>query len=45
MDATEPRDPITNVPIEQSDPPIYLPGTPTVSFTEYIELFISMLLR
>ncbi|MFC4436640.1 MULTISPECIES: hypothetical protein [Natrialbaceae] len=45
MEETEPRDPITDVPIEQSDLPVYLPGTPTVSFTEYIERFVSMLFR
>ena len=45
MKATESRDPITNVPIEQSDIPFYLPGTPSASFVEYVELFIAMLLR
>ncbi|NHN49374.1 hypothetical protein G9464_17525 [Halostella sp. JP-L12] len=45
MDATEPRDSITNVPIQESDVPVYLPGTPTVAFTEYVELFIDELIR
>lgn len=40
MEETEP-----NVPIEQSDPPAYLPGTPTVSFTESVERLISSLFR
>lgn len=43
MKRTESRDPITNVRLEQPDLPVYLPGTPTASFGEYIELFASML--
>ncbi len=34
-----------NDPLDQSEPPVYLPGTPTVSFLEYVELFIRMLRR
>lgn len=45
MEETESSDPIADVPIEQPDLDVYLPGTPTVSFTEYIELLVSMLLR
>ncbi|MFP9193145.1 hypothetical protein [Natronosalvus vescus] len=45
METNEPRDPITNVPVEQSEPELYLPGTPTVSFTRYVELAISKLFR
>ncbi|WP_187432913.1 hypothetical protein [Natronococcus pandeyae] len=45
MDEIEPRDPITGVPIEQDDPQVYLPGTPTVSFTRYLELAINRLFR
>ena len=45
MDEIEPKDPITSVPTEQADPPLYLPGTPTVSFTRYLELAISGLFR
>ncbi|MFP8888330.1 hypothetical protein ACLI4U_00980 [Natrialbaceae archaeon A-CW2] len=45
MDETESRDPITNVPIDQEEPEIYLPGTPTVEFTAYLERFIAMLRR
>ncbi|MFB1062699.1 hypothetical protein [Natrinema sp. H-ect4] len=43
MKRTEYRDPITNVRLEQPDLPIYMPGTPTPSFIEYIELLASML--
>ncbi|MFC7230883.1 hypothetical protein ACFQMM_04695 [Saliphagus sp. GCM10025308] len=32
-------------PLDQSDPPMYLPGTPTVSFIEYVELIIRTLRR
>ncbi|NUB90685.1 hypothetical protein HT576_06585 [Haloterrigena sp. SYSU A121-1] len=45
MDATDPRDPITDVRLEEPDLPVYLPGTPTVSFTEYVELAIDSLRR
>lgn len=45
MKATESRDPITNVPIDQSDLPVYLPATPTSSFARYLELLADALLR
>lgn len=45
MKATESRDPITGVPIEQSEVPFYLPGTPSAAFVEYVELFVWTLLR
>ena len=45
MKATESRDPITGVPIEQSEIPIYLPGTPSGAFVEYVELLFGSLLR
>lgn len=45
MEDYEPRDPITNVPVEQSEPDLYLPGTPTASFTRYLELAVSKLFR
>ncbi|MFC6764889.1 hypothetical protein [Natrinema soli] len=43
MKRTENRDPITNVRLEQPDLPVYMPGTPTASFMEYIELVANML--
>jgi hypothetical protein len=45
MEETEPSDPVGDVRIDQSDPALYLPGTPTVSFTEYVESFIDTLRR
>ncbi|WP_222920482.1 hypothetical protein [Natrinema sp. SYSU A 869] len=34
-----------DTPMEQSDPEIYMPGTPTVSFLEYVEIAVSTLFR
>ncbi|WP_226039392.1 hypothetical protein [Natrinema sp. DC36] len=45
MDAPERRDPITGVSIERPDTPVYMPGTPTDSFTETLERIVSMVLR
>ncbi|WP_255168563.1 hypothetical protein [Natrononativus amylolyticus] len=45
MDESETRDPITGVQIEQSDVPLYLPGTPTLSFTTNLERLIGALFR
>ena len=45
MKATESRDPITGVPVEQTEIPLYLPGTPSNAFVEYVELFVGTLLR
>lgn len=33
------------VPLEQSDPELYLPGTPTVSFLEYADIAVRTLFR
>ncbi|ADD04178.1 uncharacterized protein Nmag_0591 [Natrialba magadii ATCC 43099] len=41
----ERRDPITNVPIDDGDVPVYLPGTPTLSFVRTIERVIDMVRR
>ena len=43
--ATESRDPITGVPIEQSEIPVYMPGTPSGAFVEYVERFVGSLFR
>ncbi|WP_226479904.1 hypothetical protein [Natrinema amylolyticum] len=32
-----------DTPMAQSDPEIYMPGTPTVSFLEYVEIAVSTL--
>ena len=45
MDATDRRDPITGVTIDRPDLPVYMPGTPTVSFTEYAELALGTIFR
>ena len=45
MKPNESRDPITDVRLEQPEIPVYMPGTPTVSFLEYVELGVSMLRR
>ncbi|WP_186336509.1 hypothetical protein [Natrarchaeobaculum aegyptiacum] len=45
MEDSPSRDPITGVSLEDDDVPIYLPGTPTLSFVRYIERAISMLRR
>ena len=34
-----------SVPLEQSEPDCYLPGTPTVSFLEYVEIAVRTLFR
>ena len=34
-----------DVPIEQSEPDRYLPGTPTVSFLESVEIAVRALVR
>lgn len=33
------------LPPEQPEPSVYLPGTPTTSFLEYVEVAIKMLKR
>ena len=43
--ATESRDSITGVPVEQSEVPIHMPGTPSGAFVEYVERFVATLLR
>ncbi|MGQ3414387.1 hypothetical protein ACT4ML_19335 [Natrinema sp. LN54] len=34
-----------DLPLEQSDPELYLPGTPTVSFLEYVDIAVRTLFR
>ena len=34
-----------DAPIDQPEPPVYLPGTPTVSFVEYLEIAVKTLFR
>lgn len=34
-----------DVPIDQPEPAVYLPGTPTVSFVEYLEVAVRTLFR
>ena len=43
--ATESRDPITGVAVEESEVPIYLPATPSAAFVKYVELFVGTLFR
>ncbi|WP_459807588.1 hypothetical protein [Halopiger thermotolerans] len=45
MDAPESRDPITGVRLERPEPPMYMPGTPTASFLEFLELAVAALRR
>lgn len=45
MEDSHSTDPITGVPTEDDDVPVYLPGTPTLSFVRSIERAISMLRR
>ncbi|WP_169331186.1 hypothetical protein [Natrinema versiforme] len=33
------------IPLEQSEPDCYLPGTPTVSFLEYVDIAVRTLFR
>ena len=44
MKAIESRDPITGVPVERTEVPVYLPGTPSTEFVEFVELFVRSLL-
>ena len=45
MDAPEHTDPITGVRLEAPEDPVYMPGTPTASFLEYLELAVAVLRR
>lgn len=45
MAALDPREPIETDPLDEDDVPVYLPGTPTLGFTRYIELFLDEYLR
>lgn len=38
-------DDLPGVPIEQSEPDLYLPGTPTASFLQYVHVAVRTLLR
>ncbi|WP_171052371.1 hypothetical protein [Haloterrigena sp. H1] len=45
MNGPEDSDPITGVPIDDPDVPVYMPGTPTGSFLRFIERAVDMLWR
>ncbi|MFA9416985.1 hypothetical protein [Natrinema sp. HArc-T2] len=45
MSDSEPRDPITGVPMDDPDVPVYMPGTPTGSFLRFLERAVDMLRR
>ena len=36
---------LPDTPIEQPEPELYLPGTPTVSFVEYVDIAVRTLFR
>jgi hypothetical protein len=39
------EDDLPGAPLEQSEPDLYLPGTPTVSFLQYVRVAVRTLLR
>lgn len=45
MAALEPTDTILIKRNEQSDVPVYMPGTPTLSFTTHLERIVDALFR
>ncbi|MFU8868910.1 hypothetical protein [Natronococcus sp.] len=45
MNDAEPRDPVTNVPVDTAEPPLHLPGTPTLSFMRTLERLYSRFFR
>ncbi|WP_168927071.1 hypothetical protein [Natronorubrum aibiense] len=45
MAAGKPTDPIEFEPADETDVPVYLPGTPTLGFTRFLERFYDEFVR
>ncbi|MDG5760361.1 hypothetical protein QA600_13550 [Natronococcus sp. A-GB1] len=45
MNDADPRDAMTDVPVDTAEPPLHLPGTPTTSFARTLERLYSRFLR
>ncbi|WP_440772181.1 hypothetical protein [Natronorubrum sp. DTA28] len=45
MSTRDPAEPTVAEPAEQSDVPVYMPGTPTLGFTTALERLVSKLSR
>jgi hypothetical protein len=45
MNDAEPREAVTDVPVDAAEPPLHLPGTPTTSFARTLERLYGVLFR
>ncbi len=45
MNDAEPREAMTDVPVDAAEPPLHLPGTPTTSFVRTFERLYSFFSR